>query len=886
MTGPLGDSAICQAMSDHGLRVIARVRPLSSSELAKKESSVISISGTSLAVRLGGQGPPMRIGAYAQSRSYRLDCVLDERSTQNDVFSEIEPLLQASLDGYNTTVFTYGQSGTGKTFSMLGYDLWAMAKESLRKVTGASNSKSSRFLLHSAVLELATDPESIGIIPRSMEWLFIQTNELKVKGFNIRISVSYLEIHNEKLIDLLNTTEQSLSPVKGGFMTPNISSRQLLEIREVSGDILVAGLTLIEVQSAAEVLEILWMGAKARSIAATDMNEYSSRSHTIFQAYVELTNIGTMESFRSKISLVDLAGSEKLRVHQMTNFTPERIRELTSINKSLSSLSNCISALLQKSKVHIPYRDSKLTRLLQDSLGGNTKSAFVVTLSPSATSFEETISTLQFADRVMKVSIETRPNRMALNNPYSDSNSDELQSCRNEIIELKRMVEFLLVRCGEPNNTLSESGTMRGENEEEEEEVRRERGDDVGYEDGDDLTEATPFRPSESQILAQKKINIIHQFDALNSPQIVLKPEGSKRNVSDSMIGDVRETPSRVQNQKVHVSTDLLTSSSSLLYLPSTELSTPLVSSSSSSSSSTTPCITSNSQPSLLLHSFPSSVSVQGSSSSSRSIYKSNEASNSNVPYVEGTPASSGINNQGAIEALGQFDLLVKQTSNVERLRACRDRQPHEQLGNLHDLEGWINKQDQKIEDGKSGGERKSYSAGEGGLERSNGFRGGGGGIDGREDVELEWLKRYHSWLLNRSKIRVQCEGSSSSGDMNSGVNYSTSLPRNDREDDFNIRGSSSSSDVDLIKSSLSFSSSADCPIPSRTATGTSGVRSSVGDEGLFDRMRMMEMSVLLQAEELATAKELFLKVRWSVFLLLLLLSSTFLCLLNSTQYL
>ena len=447
--------------SSDRLVVIARVRPLARTELARKEDSVIAVSGNSLALRQAGLGS--RLG-----KRFQLDCVLDEKSTQHDVFCQIEPMLQTALDGYNATIFTYGQSGSGKTYSMLGYDLWAMARDSLQKIPPASTIRSSRSSFQPVTLDIATDYDSVGIIPRTMEWLFAKTNPLREGDGEVKVFVSYLEIHNEKLVDLLNSndpvTPSYNSPARGNstIVTPNFNvpsaSKQSLDVRDVSGDVFVAGLTLIEVETASEVLEILWIGARARCVAVTDLNEHSSRSHTIFQVHLELFNPHTRLETRSKISLVDLAGSEKLKAHQMANVTQERIRELTSINKSLSSLSNCISALLQKSRVHVPYRDSKLTRILQHSLGGNTRSAFVVTLSPSLSCYEETLSTLKFASRAIKVSLQLSPNRSSpVKDLATEASSNELQNCRGEIVELKKMVEFLLKKCTE---TSSPFGTL------------------------------------------------------------------------------------------------------------------------------------------------------------------------------------------------------------------------------------------------------------------------------------------------------------------------------------------------------------------------------------------------------------------------------------------
>jgi hypothetical protein len=236
------------------------------------------------------------------------------------------------------------------------------------------------------------------------------------------LTASYLELYNDiKLYDLLRPLDAE--PLS-------------LDIRESRrGEILVPDLSEVKVTSLSEVLGVLWAGARVRKVAATDMNEYSSRSHTVFLLRMTRFDPQKQTIVSSKISFVDLAGSEKWRSSQLALMAPERVRELTSINRSLSALGNCVSALLQKNRSHIPYRDSKLTRLLQDSLGGNTLSLFVVTLSPGIENTEETVSTLQFADRAMKVQIVATKNEI---------NIDSSASLKAEIRNLKALVCSLL----------------------------------------------------------------------------------------------------------------------------------------------------------------------------------------------------------------------------------------------------------------------------------------------------------------------------------------------------------------------------------------------------------------------------------------------------------
>jgi kinesin family protein 3/17 len=277
-----------------------------------------------------------------------------------------------------------------------------------------------------------------------MTWLLNTMNSQFSKKFSV--SVSYLELYNDiKIIDLLD--KPATFPSTNNNSNGNATPTKQLEIRENrTGEIIIPGLTRVPVSNSVEVLDVLWEGAKARSVAATDMNEHSSRSHTVFQVYLEI-NLPN-ETRRSKICLVDLAGSEKWKSHQLSQFSEARIKELTSINRSLSALGNCISALLKTGRAHIPYRDSKLTRLLQDSLGGNTRTIFVVTLSPSFSCSEETLSTLQFADRAMRVQVFASANKTNSLN-YSAANVILMQEKYDkEIKRLKSLLSLILEKSG------------------------------------------------------------------------------------------------------------------------------------------------------------------------------------------------------------------------------------------------------------------------------------------------------------------------------------------------------------------------------------------------------------------------------------------------------
>ena len=310
---------------------------------------------------------------------------------------------------------------------MLGYDLWAMAATSSGNIAEAP----------SVIPLIARDDQYMGAIPRAMKYIF---SAIQTVAGTVTVEVSYLELYNDmKIIDLLRLPD---------------SESRLLEIRESKGgEIVIPGLNRRTVNDTNEVLDALWSGAKIRHVAATDMNDYSSRSHTVFIVYMTVLGEDAQILVNSKLSFVDLAGSEKWKSSQLATFSVERVKELTSINRSLSALGNCVSALLQKNRGHIPYRDSKLTRLLQDSLGGNALTLFIVTLSPSVQNVEESASTLQFADRAMKVQILVTKNQTI-------SSSQSVDSLKAEIRNLKTLLNSTMRHMGDDSNPLVSTSSL------------------------------------------------------------------------------------------------------------------------------------------------------------------------------------------------------------------------------------------------------------------------------------------------------------------------------------------------------------------------------------------------------------------------------------------
>ena len=231
------------------------------------------------------------------------------------------------------------------------------------------------------------EEEAWGLIPRAGRYIFDEIYEQeKITNGQVKfeVKVTYLELYNERLFDLFKDNDYI---DKNTGETIRRSAQSGLEIRQDKfRGVFVPGAISTVVTSEHELLGLLWEGAKNRAISATDMNEHSSRSHTILQIQITRRPISdaVLPKYamikKAKLNIIDLAGSETMKRNKISKFTNQRIAELTSINQSLSCLGNCIRAL-EKGNAHVPYRDSKLTRLLEDSLGGNTKTTFIVTVS-------------------------------------------------------------------------------------------------------------------------------------------------------------------------------------------------------------------------------------------------------------------------------------------------------------------------------------------------------------------------------------------------------------------------------------------------------------------------------------------------------------------------
>ncbi|XP_034609521.1 kinesin-like protein KIF17 isoform X4 [Trachemys scripta elegans] len=380
-------------MASEAVKVIVRCRPMNEREKALSCKAVVSMDSPR------GQCFIQNPGATDEPpKQFTFDGAYYESHNTEQIYNEIAyPLVEGVTEGYNGTIFAYGQTGSGKSFTMQG---------------------------------IVDPPTQKGIIPRAFEHVFESVQCAENTKFLVR--VSYLEIYNEDIRDLLGA-----------------DTKQKLELKEhPEKGVYVKGLSLHTVHSVAQCERIMETGWRNRAVGYTLMNKDSSRSHSIFTINMEIYAVderGQDHLRAAKLNLVDLAGSER---QSKTGATGERLKEATKINLSLSALGNVISALVDGRCKHIPYRDSKLTRLLQDSLGGNTKTLMVACLSPADNNYDESLSTLRYANRAKNIKNKPRINE--------DPKDALLREYQEEIRKLKAIL-------AEQMNTNNLSGLLPAE---------------------------------------------------------------------------------------------------------------------------------------------------------------------------------------------------------------------------------------------------------------------------------------------------------------------------------------------------------------------------------------------------------------------------------------
>jgi hypothetical protein len=323
------------------IRVFCRIRPLTQKEIQQGDSEVLQHSdGLSLEVPEAG--------------SFSYDGVFLP-GTQEEVFEDCRDLVQSAVDGHNVTIFAYGQTGAGKTYTMYG------------------------------------TPEQEGIAPRAIMELFEIIDSIHTR-YSVTVTGSMVELYNNQLVDLLRPV-----PRRGSY--PGTTSPKLSLRQDRAGSVQVQDMREQEVKDAAQLKALLDRGIAQRTVAANTMNIESSRSHLIFIIRVTCVSHDTQETLKGKILLCDLGGSERLK---KTEATGDQKKEAIEINKSLTALGDVIEAVAKKQK-QVPYRNHKLTQIMQDSLGGSAKTLMFVNCSPSQSSLDETMMSLKYAARVKRV---------------------------------------------------------------------------------------------------------------------------------------------------------------------------------------------------------------------------------------------------------------------------------------------------------------------------------------------------------------------------------------------------------------------------------------------------------------------------------------------------
>uniref|UniRef100_A0A2C9WH45 Kinesin motor domain-containing protein n=1 Tax=Manihot esculenta TaxID=3983 RepID=A0A2C9WH45_MANES len=334
------------------IRVYCRIRPLNPGQAEKQ--TTIEYVGQNGELVVANPSKPGKDG----NRLFRFNKVYGPNSTQADVFSDTQPLIRCVLDGYNVCIFAYGQTGSGKTYTMTGPN-------------GATK-------------------EEWGVNYRALNDLF-NISQNRSTSFMYEVGVQMFEIYNEQLRDLLVTDV---------FVSLDLHTLGIKSSTQQHG-LAVPDASLHPVRSPSDVIELMQIGFNNRAVSATALNERSSRSHSVVSINVRGKDLHTGDTSQGNLHLVDLAGSERVDRSEVTG---DRLREAQHINKSLSALGDVIFALAQKSS-HVPYRNSKLTQLLQTSLGGQAKTLMFVQLNPDVSSYAETMSTLKFAERVSGVEL-------------------------------------------------------------------------------------------------------------------------------------------------------------------------------------------------------------------------------------------------------------------------------------------------------------------------------------------------------------------------------------------------------------------------------------------------------------------------------------------------
>ena len=397
---------------DARIKVYVRVRPENQTESQSNHRRVVQpiddqicvfdpVSEENLEESFTRFKTPFKEPGKKQNKNlqFHFDRVFNEEATNMEVYEAVtKKFINSFLDGYNCAVFAYGATGSGKTHTMLG------------------------------------SPEDPGVMFFTTMELFRQI-ESRCEEEQLELSISYFEIYNELVYDLL---------------TPALIGKQLAVREDPKRGVVVKNLSVHQPKDANHLLDMLEFGNKNRTQHPTDANAESSRSHAVFQVFLKKQDYSSSQEMSiqlSKMSLIDLAGSERASVAYKTNRIKSVQREGSNINKSLLALGNCINALARregkgKRKEHIPYRDSKLTLLLRDSLGGSCHTAMIAAVSPSSLSYEDTHNTLTYANRAKGITLNLTKNNILVPLQQKDLNQ-ALESMSRKVSDLQEENDLL-----------------------------------------------------------------------------------------------------------------------------------------------------------------------------------------------------------------------------------------------------------------------------------------------------------------------------------------------------------------------------------------------------------------------------------------------------------
>ncbi|KAG1715697.1 hypothetical protein ID866_1460 [Astraeus odoratus] len=399
-----------QEDGETNIQVVIRCRRRSEREVQENSPIIASSTGPrSHEITIETSAPVSSLGLVTlpPTRTYPFDLVFGPEADQAMIYHDVvSPLLDEVLMGYNCTLFAYGQTGTGKTYTMQG-DLTPTL--------------------------MGNPSAQAGMIPRVLFRLF---HQLETSAQDYSVKISFVELYNEELRDLLanelSAPAGSTQPMGKGGPADNQGGLKIFDDASKKG-VLIQGLEEIPVKDAKDALALLTKGSHRRQIAATKFNDHSSRSHSVFSITVhtkETSTIGDDLLKVGKLNLVDLAGSENIGRSGAEN---KRAREAGMINQSLLTLGRVINALVDRSP-HVPYRESKLTRLLQDSLGGRTKTCIIATVSPARSNMEETLSTLDYAIRAKSIRNKPEVNQRMTRNALLKEYVTEIERLKADVL--------------------------------------------------------------------------------------------------------------------------------------------------------------------------------------------------------------------------------------------------------------------------------------------------------------------------------------------------------------------------------------------------------------------------------------------------------------------